>query len=76
MILQSNLKIYCRNNRQTLIIFIFQEGMFQRVVRERHESVKNQCDVHEKLGDSNFHDRYASKMLSRLCLLVFVNFCC
>lgn len=76
MILQSNLKIYCRNNRQTLIIFIFQEGMFQRVVRESHERVKNQCDLRKKLGDSNFHDRYASKILSRLCLLVFVNFCC
>ncbi|CAN0479064.1 unnamed protein product [Rangifer tarandus platyrhynchus] len=33
------------------------EGMFQRVVRESHECVKNQCDVREKLGDSNFHDR-------------------
>ncbi|XP_068398077.1 alpha-fetoprotein-like [Eschrichtius robustus] len=33
------------------------EEMFQRVVRESHEHVKNQCDLHEKLGDSNFHDR-------------------
>uniref|UniRef100_A0A4W2GXU1 Alpha-fetoprotein-like n=1 Tax=Bos indicus x Bos taurus TaxID=30522 RepID=A0A4W2GXU1_BOBOX len=33
------------------------EGMFQRVVRESHERVKNQCDLRKKLGDSNFHDR-------------------
>ncbi|XFF78821.1 hypothetical protein AB1E18_005040 [Capra hircus] len=33
------------------------EGIFQRVVRESHERVKNQCDLREKLGDSNFHDR-------------------
>ncbi|XP_036708001.1 alpha-fetoprotein-like isoform X5 [Balaenoptera musculus] len=33
------------------------EEMFQRVVRESHEHVKNQCDLHEKLGASNFHDR-------------------
>ncbi|XP_057584032.1 alpha-fetoprotein-like [Hippopotamus amphibius kiboko] len=33
------------------------EEKFQRVVRESHERVKNQCDLHEKLGDSNFHDR-------------------
>ncbi|XP_006094445.1 alpha-fetoprotein-like [Myotis lucifugus] len=31
--------------------------MFQRVVHESHEHVKNHCDLHEKLGDSNFHDR-------------------
>lgn len=62
MILQSNLKIYCRNNRQTLIIFIFQEGIFQRVVHESHERVKNQCDLREKLGDSNL-----TGMLLRYC---------
>ncbi|XP_007126323.1 alpha-fetoprotein-like [Physeter macrocephalus] len=33
------------------------EEMFQRVVHESHEHVKNQCDLHEKLGDSDFHDR-------------------
>ncbi|XP_010981096.3 alpha-fetoprotein [Camelus dromedarius] len=33
------------------------EEMFQRVVCESHERVKNQCDLHGKLGDSNFHDR-------------------
>ncbi|XP_054447506.1 alpha-fetoprotein-like isoform X2 [Pteronotus mesoamericanus] len=31
--------------------------MFQRVVHESHEHVKNHCDLREKLGDSNFHDR-------------------
>ncbi|KAM5284298.1 alpha-fetoprotein-like isoform 3-T4 [Hipposideros larvatus] len=31
--------------------------MFQRVVLESHERVKNHCDLHEKLGDNNFHDR-------------------
>ncbi|XP_024433745.2 alpha-fetoprotein-like isoform X2 [Desmodus rotundus] len=31
--------------------------MFQRVVRESHERVKNHCDLREKLGDRNFHDR-------------------
>ncbi|KAM7154379.1 alpha-fetoprotein-like isoform 2-T2 [Molossus nigricans] len=31
--------------------------MFQRVVFEIHERVKNHCDLHKKLGDSNFHDR-------------------
>ncbi|KAM5339583.1 LOW QUALITY PROTEIN: alpha-fetoprotein-like [Glossophaga mutica] len=31
--------------------------MFQRVVRESHEHAKNHCDLREKLGDSNFHDR-------------------
>ncbi|XP_046512717.1 alpha-fetoprotein-like isoform X2 [Equus quagga] len=30
--------------------------MFQRVVHESHEHVKNHCDLREKLGDSNFHD--------------------
>ncbi|XP_058922094.1 alpha-fetoprotein-like [Kogia breviceps] len=33
------------------------EEMFQRVVHESHEHVKNQCDLREKLGDSDFHDR-------------------
>ncbi|XP_058402330.1 alpha-fetoprotein-like [Diceros bicornis minor] len=33
------------------------EEMFQRVVRESHERVKNHCDLREKLGDSNFQDR-------------------
>lgn len=43
--------------------------MFQRVVHESHEHVKNQCDLHEKLGDSNFHDRYASKILSKFVVV-------
>nr|XP_023493749.1 alpha-fetoprotein isoform X2 [Equus caballus] len=30
--------------------------MFQRVVHESHEHVKNHCDLRQKLGDSNFHD--------------------
>ncbi|OWK13632.1 AFP [Cervus elaphus hippelaphus] len=42
-------------------------GCFKEWFVKSHERVKNQCDVREKLGDSNFHDRYASKMLSRLC---------
>nr|KAF6385889.1 alpha fetoprotein [Myotis myotis] len=33
------------------------KAMFQRVVHESHEHVKNHCDLREKLGDSNFHDR-------------------
>lgn len=43
--------------------------MFKRVVDESHEHVKNQCDLHEKLGDSNFHDRYASKILSKFMVV-------
>lgn len=39
--------------------------MFQRVVHESQEHVKNHCDLREQLGDSNFHDRllilYAKK---------------
>ncbi|XP_043428422.1 alpha-fetoprotein-like isoform X1 [Prionailurus bengalensis] len=31
--------------------------MFQRVVGESHEHIKNHCDLREKLGDANFHDR-------------------
>uniref|UniRef100_A0A8C0WH83 Albumin domain-containing protein n=1 Tax=Castor canadensis TaxID=51338 RepID=A0A8C0WH83_CASCN len=31
--------------------------MFQRVVRESRDRVKNHCGLHEKLGASNFHDR-------------------
>ncbi|XP_019684937.3 alpha-fetoprotein-like isoform X3 [Felis catus] len=31
--------------------------MFQRVVGESHERIKNHCDLREKLGDANFHDR-------------------
>ncbi|CAI9172105.1 unnamed protein product [Rangifer tarandus platyrhynchus] len=46
----------CREENKTEC-FQTKEGMFQRVVRESHECVKNQCDVREKLGDSNFHDR-------------------
>ncbi|TKC44638.1 hypothetical protein EI555_014080, partial [Monodon monoceros] len=46
------------------------EEMFQRVVHESHEHVKNQCDLHEKLGDSNFHDRYASKILSKFMVVL------
>lgn len=42
--------------------------MFQRVVHESHEHVKNHCDLREKLGDSNFHDMYAFKILSRFML--------
>ncbi|XP_029424373.1 afamin isoform X6 [Nannospalax galili] len=31
--------------------------IFRGVVRESHDRVKTHCDLHEKLGGSNFHDR-------------------
>ncbi|XP_029785496.1 LOW QUALITY PROTEIN: alpha-fetoprotein-like [Suricata suricatta] len=31
--------------------------MFQRVVHETHERIKNHCNLREKLGEANFHDR-------------------
>ncbi|XP_006143040.1 alpha-fetoprotein [Tupaia chinensis] len=33
------------------------EDMFQTVVREGRDRVKHHCDLREKLGDSDFHDR-------------------
>uniref|UniRef100_A0A4X1T411 Alpha-fetoprotein-like n=2 Tax=Sus scrofa TaxID=9823 RepID=A0A4X1T411_PIG len=33
------------------------EEIFQRVVHDSHERVKNLCDLREKLGDRSFHDR-------------------
>lgn len=43
--------------------------MLQRVVRESREHVKNHCDLREELGESDFHDRYASQVLSRFLLV-------
>ncbi|XP_015360762.1 alpha-fetoprotein-like isoform X2 [Marmota marmota marmota] len=52
-----NLLEKCCKLEKPLECYSHVEVLFQRVVRESCDHVKNYCDLHEKLGDSNFHDR-------------------
>ncbi|XP_035576490.2 alpha-fetoprotein-like isoform X2 [Canis lupus dingo] len=59
----ARLAVYIKNLHQTccegdvVACVLGRKEMFQRVIRESHERVKNHCDLHEKLGDAYFHDR-------------------
>ncbi|XP_005628341.2 alpha-fetoprotein-like isoform X1 [Canis lupus familiaris] len=52
-----NLLAKCCKLENPLECYSHGKEMFQRVIRESHERVKNHCDLHEKLGDAYFHDR-------------------
>nr|XP_019576360.1 PREDICTED: alpha-fetoprotein-like isoform X2 [Rhinolophus sinicus] len=52
-----NLLGKCCKLQDPLECYSHGKEMFRRVVLESHERVKNYCDLHEKLGDNNFHDR-------------------
>ncbi|XP_027456497.1 alpha-fetoprotein-like isoform X2 [Zalophus californianus] len=51
-----NLLAKCCKLENPLECYSHGQEMFQRVVRESREHVKHHCDLHEKLGDANFHD--------------------
>ncbi|XP_032187933.1 alpha-fetoprotein-like isoform X1 [Mustela erminea] len=52
-----NLLANCCKLENPLECYSRGQEMFQRVVRESHERVKHHCDLHEKLGEADFHDR-------------------
>ncbi|XP_040481296.1 alpha-fetoprotein-like [Ursus maritimus] len=52
-----NLLAKCCKLENPLECYSNGQEMFQRVIRESHERVKHHCDLHEKLGNANFHDR-------------------
>ncbi|XP_015448988.1 alpha-fetoprotein-like [Pteropus alecto] len=57
VIVYQNLLEKCCKLENPLECYSHGKEMFQKVVRESHEHIKNHCDLREKLGDSNFHDR-------------------
>uniref|UniRef100_A0A7N5JD40 Alpha fetoprotein n=1 Tax=Ailuropoda melanoleuca TaxID=9646 RepID=A0A7N5JD40_AILME len=52
-----NLLAKCCKLENPLECYSNGQEMFRRVIRESHERVKHHCDLHEKLGNANFHDR-------------------
>ncbi|XP_047421752.1 alpha-fetoprotein-like isoform X2 [Sciurus carolinensis] len=72
-----NLLEKCCKLENPLECYSHTKEMFQRVVQESRDHVKTYCDLYEKLGHSNFHDRliilYTKKVpqLSAQELVVF-----
>uniref|UniRef100_G3U4C2 Albumin domain-containing protein n=1 Tax=Loxodonta africana TaxID=9785 RepID=G3U4C2_LOXAF len=52
-----NLLGKCCKLQNPLECYSHGKEIFQRVVQEGNEHVKNLCALHEKLGDGNFHNR-------------------
>ncbi|KAM9237316.1 alpha-fetoprotein-like [Dugong dugon] len=52
-----NLLGKCCKLQNPLECYSHGKEIFQRVVQESHEHVKYYCALHEKLGESNFHNR-------------------
>ncbi|KAM5271754.1 alpha-fetoprotein-like [Ctenodactylus gundi] len=52
-----NLLEKCCKLENSLECYSHGKELFQKVVHESWDRVKNHCNLHEKLGESNFHDR-------------------